>query len=163
IPQLPARAFLASDIPRGLAVLLLSPGKSLLLWAPPLLLAIVNARRFRDREPGVFAGAVAALAIGLVFFGAYLFPDGGDSHGPRNLVPVVPLVLLVAAGSGEAGWPRTLARACGIVGFIVALLSTSVSFLEDQTLGGDLTSGARTVYYERVVPAPGRVWNRYRL
>jgi hypothetical protein len=38
-----------------------------------------------------------------------------------------------------------------------------VSFLEDQTLGRDLTSGARTVYYERIVPQPGRVWNQYRL
>ena len=34
--------------------------------------------------------------------------------------------------------------------------------LEDQGLG-DLGPGARTVYYERITPPPGRAWNRYRL
>jgi len=33
VPQLPPRLFLGRDVPRGLVVLLLSPGKSVLLWA----------------------------------------------------------------------------------------------------------------------------------
>jgi hypothetical protein len=51
----------------------------------------------------------------------------------------------------------------GTAGFVVALLSTSVSFLEDQTLGNDLSGAGRTAYYERVQPPPGRPWNRYRI
>ena len=53
--------------------------------------------------------------------------------------------------------------ACAAVGVTIAVLAVSVSFLEDQGLGGDLKAGARTVYYERITPLPGRVWNRYRL
>ena len=163
VPQPPARAFLASDVPRGLAVLLLSPGKSIVLWAPTLLLAAFGLRRFWRRERAIAAAVVCGTGVGLLFFAAYLFPEGGYSHGPRNLVPILPLLLLPAAGPDARLWPRPLVAVCAAVGLAVAVLATAVSFLEDQTLGGDLASRARTVYYERVDPLPGRVWNRYRL
>jgi hypothetical protein len=53
--------------------------------------------------------------------------------------------------------------ACAAVGFTIALMATSISFLQDQGLGQDLGAGARISYYERVDPPPGRPWNRYRL
>ncbi len=162
IPQLPPRAFLPSDVPRGLAVLLASPGKSIVLWAPVLLLALARAKRFSQREPAIAIGVAVAAGVGLVFYAAYLFPEGAYSHGPRNLVPVIPLMLLPAGGH-DSRWPAAPLTACAGIGMMMALLAVSVSFLEDQGLGGDLGSGARTVYYERITPAPGRAWNRYRL
>jgi hypothetical protein len=165
IPQLPARAFLASDIPRGLAVLLLSPGKSIVIWAPALIVAIIAFRRFRSRDAAAGIGVLTAASVGILFYAAYLFPEGGYSHGPRNLVPILPLLLLPAVGAGSEppSGVRTALAVCAGAGAIVALLATSVSYLEDQSLGGDLTSGARTVYYSRIDPPAGRVWNRYRL
>lgn len=166
IPRLPARAFLAGDVPRGLVVLLFSPGKSILIWAPPLILAASGFRRFWRRERAIATGVAAAVCAGLLFYAAYLFPEGGYCHGPRHLVPIVPLMLLPALAAKEALDTRTFraaAVACATCGAIVALAATSVSYLEDQTLGGDLTSGARTIYYERIDPPVGRVWNRYRL
>ena len=162
IPQLPPRQFLASDVPRGLAVLLLSPGKSIFVWAPVLLLALARAKRFFQTEPAVAVGVAIAAGVGLVFYAAYLFPEGAYSHGPRNLVPILPLMLLPAAGQ-DSRWPTAPLIACAAVGLMMAVLAVSVSFLEDQGLGSDLGSGARTVYYERITPPPGRVWNRYRL
>jgi hypothetical protein len=160
VPQLPARAFVLTDIPRGLAVLLLSPGKSLLVWAPPVLLAAAAFPRFWREQRAIAAGVATACATGLLFYAAYLFPEGGYAHGPRNLVPIVPLLLLPATARR---WPRWSVVLCAAAGFAVALASTSVSYLDDQNIGGDLASGARTVYYERVTPSPGRAWNRYRL
>ena len=163
IPQLPARAFLLADLPRGLAVLLLSPGKSIFVWAPPILVALWQAPRFVRREPALAGGVAAAAAVGLVFFAMYLFPEGGYGHGPRNLVPIVPLVLLLACGPTAGSCPRLLVVFCTTIGFVISVMATSVSYLEDQTLGVDLTSGARTAYYERVAPEAGRPWNRYDL
>lgn len=166
IPRLPARAFLAADIPRGLAVLLLSPGKSIFVWAPPVILGLIGFRRFWRRDRAAACGVLVATVSGLIFYAAYLFPEGGYSHGPRNLVPILPLMLLPAVCAADAIDPRRLrpiAIACGVAGLAMALLATSVSYLEDQSLGGDLTTGARTVYYERIHPKPGRVWNRYRV
>jgi hypothetical protein len=166
IPHLPARAFLASDIPRGLVVLLLSPGKSIVVWAPAVVIAALGFRRFSRSDRAAASGILVGTVSGLVFYAAYLFPEGGYSHGPRNLVPILPLMLLPAVGVDgwfERGRLHPLALTCAVLGFAVALAATSVSYLEDQSLGGDLTTGARTVYYERINPAPGRVWNRYRL
>lgn len=160
IPLLPARAFLVADVPRGLAVLLLSPGKSLLLWAPPVVLAAAALPRFWRSHPAPALGIVAAGLGGLFFYAAYLFPEGGYAHGPRHLVPILPLLILPATARP---WPRSALAVCAAIGGSMALLATSVSYLDDQNIGADLASGARTVYYERVVPAPGRVWNRYRL
>jgi hypothetical protein len=160
VPQLPARAFAAADIPRGLVVLLLTPGKSLFLWAPPLVLAVAAFPRVWRSHRASAAGGATAAACGLLFYAAYLFPEGGYAHGPRNLVPIVPLLLLPATARR---WRRPSIVACGLVGAAIAVLATSVSYLDDQNIGGDLASGARTVYYERVEPGPGRAWNRYRL
>jgi hypothetical protein len=156
IPNLPARPFLLSELPRGLAVLLFSPGKSILLWAPVLLLSL---QRWKTCPRGLLAGVTATAGGGLLFYGAYLFPEGGYAHGPRHLVPILPLLLLPAATPGRP-WRRELVTACIAVGFTMAALSTSVSFLQDQAMGNDFQ---RLGYYERIDPLPGRPWNRYRL
>lgn len=163
IAQLPARAFLPSDIPRGLFVLLGTPGKSIVIWAPPLILSLAGARAFWSMHRPVAIGIGIAALTGLLFFAAYLFPEGGYAHGPRNLVPIVPLLLLPATAIDLSGRWRGVAFACGILGCTIALLSTSVSYLDDQTIGADLGSGARQRYYERIEPRPGRAFNRYRL
>jgi len=161
IPELPPRQFLASDVPRGLAVLLLSPGKSIVLWAPVLLLAAARAKQFWQREPGAALGLGCSALCGLIFFAAYLFPEGGYAHGPRNLVPLIPLLLLPAGGPDSGRWPTAAVIACAAVGFLMAVLSTSVSFLEDQ--GGRIGPLSPNVYYERIDPLAGRSQFRYRL
>ena len=163
IPQMPPQTIRLGDIPRGLVLLLATPGKSLLLWAPVLLLACASLRRFWRQERGIAAGIVAAGATGLGFYAAYLFPEAGYSHGPRQLVPLVPLLLLPAVARPIGERPRPALIACAAVGFTIALMATSISFLQDQGLGQDLGAGARTAYYERIDPPPGRPWNRYRL
>jgi hypothetical protein len=78
-------------------------------------------------------------------------------------VPIVPLLLLPAIARPIEQRSRAALAACAIVGFTIALLATSVSFLEDQGIGEDLGGGAALAYYERIDPPPGRAWNRYRL
>ena len=156
IPVPPPRAFLLTELPRGLVVLLLSPGKSLLLWVPAAWLGIT---RLRHCPRPVLAGVLTSLGLGLVFYGAYLFPEGGYAHGPRHFVPIVPLLLLPAAAPGRP-WRRAALLACFAVGVTVAVLSVSISFLQDQALGRNF---AALGYFDRIEPAPGRPWNRYRL
>jgi hypothetical protein len=163
VPQMPPHLFLLADLPRGLILNLITPGKGLLVWAPALLLAAASAREFWRREPAAALGIAVTGVTGLVFFAAYLFPEAGYSHGPRTLVPIVPLLLLPAMARPIEQRSRAAVVACAAVGFTIALLATSVSFLEDQGLGVDLGGGAALAYYERIDPLPGRPWNRYRL
>jgi hypothetical protein len=144
------------DLARGLVVLLVSPGKSLFLWAPVLLLA---ATRVRALDRPVALTLAFLLAAGLLVFGSYMFVEGGYCHGPRHLVPIVPLLLLPAA-VGRA--PSRFALALTFVlGAALNGLAVSTSYLEDQAWGEDRS---RAVYYERdPSPKPGLPQNRYRL
>jgi len=142
-------------------VQLLTPGKSLFIWAPATLPALLALGACWRRERGLAIGLVVGLASALVFYAAFLFPDGGYSHGPRHLVPLVPVLMLPLAVPGIAVGDRTL-RACAAIGLVIAVLAVTVSFFEDQApvqRGTQLMSR----YYERVDPEPGATNLRYRI
>ncbi len=156
-----ARPFDLGDLPRGLFVLLATPGKSIFLWAPPLLLALAGLRRARAEHGAMLLGLAVSAGVALVFYGSYFFPEGGYSHGPRHLIPLVPLLMLPAAFTHSAtNWQNRLFWASAVIGCVMALGSVSVSYLQDQALGANL---ARQNYYERRADRPGKPWNRYNI
>ncbi|KAB2960950.1 MAG: hypothetical protein F9K18_10925, partial [Thermoanaerobaculia bacterium] len=80
----------------GLAGLLVSPGKGLIWYAPPLLLALFGLRALGRRRPEVVA-LLLAMSVGpLLLSSAYYQWHGGGAWGPRLLVPLLPLWLLPA-------------------------------------------------------------------
>lgn len=134
---------------RGLFVLLLSPGKSLFVWAPCLLLALPHMKK--DREIAITG------AVGLLVFAKYMFPEGGYCHGPRHLVPIVPLLLLPATH----GFSRRALGVLAVLGAAMNGLAASVSYLEDQSLEAGFV---RHVYYDWDTTVPdGQPRNVYRL
>jgi hypothetical protein len=161
VVRLPARSFALEDIPRGLFVQLFTPGKSLFVWAPPVLLSLLVLRTCWSRERGLVAGLIASTVAALLFYAAFLTPEGGYAHGPRYLVPLVPLLML-PLGVPNVPIHRRLLTACAVAGFLVSALAVSISFLEDQA---PLQADPRATgpYYERVDPPPGRPWVRYRI
>ena len=81
----------------GLYGNILSPGKSVFLYAPPLILGLFGSLPFIQRHKW---WALPFIGIPLL----YLFVHsgtgvwyGGDSWGPRFLVPAVPFLLIMAA------------------------------------------------------------------
>ncbi len=83
----------------GLYGLLLSPGKSVLLFAPPLLLAIPGAIGLWRRG----RADVVLLCVGLFLSHLLLYArwgewQGGGVWGPRFLLPVVAPLLALGAG-----------------------------------------------------------------
>ena len=114
---------------------LLTPGKSLFVWAPATLLGLLALPVCWRRERALAAGLAVALLSALVFYAAYLFPEGGYAHGPRHLVPLVPLLLLPLAVPAVP-WRRRELIACAAVGCFMAAMASSVSFFEDQSAPG---------------------------
>lgn len=85
----------------GIWGLLFSPGKSLFLFTPPLLLILVFWQKLKKSYfPEIFTGATLG-AIFLFFIGSLVggldyFPWHGEaSFGPRYLLPVLPFGLLL--------------------------------------------------------------------
>ena len=139
---------------------LLTPGKSLFVWAPVSVLSLLALRRIWTEHRGLAAGLLVALVSALVFYAVFFLPEGGYSHGPRHLVPLVPLLILPLA-IPKARVPRGALFACAGIGAVVAALAVTVSFFEDQS---PVQFGARTIspYYERIEPGVGEPNLRYR-
>lgn len=93
----------------GIAGLVISPGKSVFLFAPPLILAFVLWPRFRRMHPAL-ADTLALLWItALLVYGSWWAWGGGWSWGPRFLVPLMPLSCLpLVALPDTRSWRRAL-------------------------------------------------------
>jgi 4-amino-4-deoxy-L-arabinose transferase-like glycosyltransferase len=121
----------------GLFGFLLSPGKSVFLFAPPIVLAIAGLRRLWRRDAGLAVVAAGSPLIYLLFFARYTQWEGGYCVGPRYLVPsLVVLCLGLGPMLAEAS-PRVrkLAVILFASGMFVQMISISTSFLEDQATG----------------------------
>jgi hypothetical protein len=80
----------------GLHGLLLSPGRGLFFYAPPLVLSLLgigHALRTQRRLTWMVLGTVATVAA---ISAKYPVWHGGYCFGPRYLVPLIPLVMLLA-------------------------------------------------------------------
>ena len=104
----------------GLWGLLLSPGKSLFLFSPPLLLGLLGIRRLVKQRPHV------ALAIGLsvgpivLIYARYLFWSGDWGWGPRFLVFALPAFILPAAELFDRDRPPGRAQLAGVGALLLA-------------------------------------------
>ncbi len=87
--------FVANPL-KGIYGLLVSPGRGVLIYAPALIISAVFFRRFmrRNAPAGAFilTAAAAIFLVSAFWYGWY----GGNTWGPRFLLPVLPLALLPA-------------------------------------------------------------------
>ncbi len=108
----------------GIFGLLFSPGKSIFIYAPPLILSVLLWRRFRRRTP-ILANAVLLMtATAFVYYGTWWAWHGGWVWGPRFLVPLMPLWCLAwGEVPSRIGW-RLAAAMILLVGIGVQLIGT---------------------------------------
>jgi len=107
----------------GAAGLLFSPGKSLLLFSPPVLLAIFGWRHLY-REHRTFArGVLLVIACHFLVIANLRFYGGDWCWGPRYLVVTLPLVCLALP---FVTWPRAVKGAVIALGVVIQLLGIAV-------------------------------------
>lgn len=129
----------------GLLGFLASPGKSIFLFSPPILLAMLGLPRLWRRDRGLAVVAAATPLVYLLFFATYTQWEGGYCYGPRYLVPALTLlglgigpalVPLQSAGANASRALRLLAIAIFAAGFFVQAAGSATSFLEADIAGG---------------------------
>lgn len=107
--------------PVGIAGLLVSPAKSLFLYAPVALLGLLGFARLAARLPWEAGVFVWLLASHVVFHGLLVIWSGDAAWGPRYLLPALPFGVL-PAGAPLAWTIGRLRRACwGAFGMLVGL------------------------------------------
>lgn len=89
----------AWDVPPwvGLYGLLLSPGKGLLWYCPPLTLGVGGCIPLIQRNRRIVGFLGAIFGLYLLVNATYNHWHGGGSWGPRLILPVVPLLMLPTA------------------------------------------------------------------
>lgn len=117
----------------GLAGLLLSPGRGLFWYNPPLLLALAGSLWFARRRPALALTLLGMLVALLLLYGRYYIWWGGGAWGTRFLVPLLPLLLLPAGEVVERAWDgdrRARIAVLGVAeaGVVVTLLALLVPF-----------------------------------
>lgn len=111
---------------QGVAGLLVSPGKGLWLYAPPLLLSAVLWPCFRRTSRSLAEFLALAWAAALLFYGSWWAWDGGWAWGPRLIVPLLPLSclpLLTLPARPRWVWATALALALGALINLLGVLT----------------------------------------
>ena len=109
----------------GLAGLLFSPGKSVFLYHPLILLCLVGWWTVRSRFSALSRGTAAFVLAHTLLISWLLFWPGEWAWGPRSLVFTLPLVAFgLPWGIARVGTRAT--AACASVAFVVQLLSVLV-------------------------------------
>lgn len=121
----------------SLLALLVSPGRSLWLTSPVLLLALLGARSLHRRVPGAAWFAVAMVVTRLLFVAARSDWWGGWALGPRFLLPVIPFALLPLAAAWERDarrWVRPLIG-LGVAANVALMIYLSCFSVFDWMIG----------------------------
>jgi hypothetical protein len=84
---------------RGVAELVWSPGKSFFLYSPILLAALPGLVWLSRRRPPLTVVIVSMCVLRVGFYARWYTPEGGNSWGPRFLLP---LCAVLAIPLGEA-------------------------------------------------------------
>ncbi len=108
----------------GIFGMLFSPGKSIFLYSPPLIMSVILWPRLRRKNPPLAWALILTAGTALIFYGAWWAWHGGWVWGPRFLVPLVPLWCLpLGMMPIPRKWASLLLVVC-VLGVIVQILGT---------------------------------------
>ena len=104
----------------GLYRLLLSPGKSVLFFNPPVILALLGARQFwrKSREVALFCLIVVGGYV--LFFASRPVLEGSYVWGPRHLTSLLPVMMLPVAHLIDRSGARPVAVRILVIVVLVA-------------------------------------------
>jgi len=118
----------------GLLGFLVSPGKSIFIFAPIILLAMRGLPDLFRRDRGLAVVSAGAPIIYLLLYSGYTQWEGGYCFGPRYMLPATVLMLFSLVPWLESAAPiaRRTFLSLVIVGALVQGVGLATSFLEDQ-------------------------------
>lgn len=110
----------------GFLTLVVSPGKSIFLYSPPLILCIAGWYYFRRRKPEIAFAILASSVILLLLLSFISFAGGDWCWGPRYLVVLLPLWAIALPFVWLDGrFPRAVLLGVLGMGLLVQILALS--------------------------------------
>jgi hypothetical protein len=134
----------------GFVSLVASPGKSIVLFAPPVLLAAFGFAELHRRRPWLARAVGGASAAHVLLVSSLAFFGGDWAWGPRYVVPLLGLWAL-AAPYGARRLGRRATTALILAGLVVQLLALSLDhqrFFFERNLHPWFWAYDRWVYFK---------------
>jgi hypothetical protein len=132
-PVIPSGLIIANPS-AGIFGLILSPGKGVLWYAPPIIAALLAYPRFYARRPvetTAFSVIIVLWLLAYSLLGSGTMPwDGGWGWGPRYLLPVLPIALVPLAEWWEVPLARAATITLAAIGFAIQIPGAFVDFME---------------------------------
>jgi hypothetical protein len=153
----------------GLVGQLVGPGRSILLYSPALLVALLGWRRALDRRRAAALMVLAMFVVRWVFVSTRSDWWGGWGIGPRYLLPLVPFLLLPLAEVLEdlrhASRGRRLAVAIALSTCVAIELHLSLHSIFEWMLSLTTTGTPEMDYLTRShwVPSTSPLWGFFSL
>lgn len=138
----------------GLYGILFSPGRSLFLYSPILILAIPGAWFFYKREKQLTVICIITVLAYMVTISLWDNWDGGVTWGSRLLTPIVPILGFLIAPVIELAWANKK--------YLIAILFLTIIGLGVQVLA--LIRDPMRVMFEQVFSVNGPIhydWTLY--
>jgi hypothetical protein len=151
----------------GLYGFLFSPGKSIFIFAPPVILALAGFGRLWRRDRALAALAILFPVIELLFYAKYSQWEGGYCVGPRYLVPGIIFLCLALGPILADAWEKSrvglkvLAIALMTLGALVQAVSLATSFMEDQVARGRYYDAHWTYHLNYSLLGPIKLFWKY--
>jgi hypothetical protein len=124
--------FFGGDLGAALYGFLLSPGKSLFLFSPPLILGVIGVAAAWRRRRAEALLLLGICVVALLVHAKFRIWHGGYCWGPRYLVALTPLLLLLALpwlpealARGRVRLRRAAVGALLVAGLVVQLLGAA--------------------------------------
>ena len=134
----------------GLYGLLVSPGKGVFLFNPPLILSLFGAPLFWKESRQLAWFCLIACGGYVLFFASRPTWDGANFWGPRHLCPLLPVMMLPAACLlDKVNWRSTRARIWfGIVTAAGIVIQIPNLFIQCGTYTGIMVKTGRLRWEE---------------
>ncbi len=117
----------------GIVGFLVSPGKSLFLYFPPVILFFWAFKRFRKKFPIVMIFIILHALTQLIFYSPFVYWSGFWSWGPRYALLILPAMIIpvgmLLEGDGAKKYLTAFKRLC-YAGFIIQFPVLIIHFNE---------------------------------
>lgn len=120
----------------GIVGFLFSPGKSVFLFCPPMVLGILGIPYLWRRNRALTVLSAAAPVANLILYSFRTQWEGSYCYGPRYLLPSLVLLCfpIAALYQDSPRWLRPVFWTTTITGFLVQAIGLSTNIMEDMVL-----------------------------
>ena len=151
----PAEGF-TTPVLQGMSYLLISSGKGLFLFTPPVVLGLALLAPLARRRPAESALIGGVFLAELLYFARWWAWHGDWAWGPRYMVLTLPFVLLTWPATFDV-WRhlplvRGIATALAVAGFAVSLLGVLIDYGAYYSVVGSQLGKGVDVKEARLVP-----------